>query len=265
MTKLLEIKILTNVSEMFDPKINKSQRLWSINISDKGGSQQRGDVTMFIKDEDGNDIQIMLPSTWLPIDLTQFAPINLFSKSTTFRNYLRSRLIGIVSDDVAAQLLNRPDAAAEKTRVSREISSMQNAPALHEVGGGESVKLNIGAGGVQVSRVEDEAIQKSSSADLMQGNTPALKAILAKVANAQPADMEAVHPELVGFLVSATDAEIKALAAGLSSHTSPVYDYTDAALNAMAEGSPVTADLFASLRDAATSRAPAENISFAVP
>lgn len=266
MSKVIQIKTLSNSQQMFDPKYNPSQRLWVVNTSDRGGTQKRGDVLFMIKDEDGTDIQILIPATWLPIDLTQFTNIGVFAKSTNFRTYVRNQLLVVISDETAEQLMKMPGAIAERNKVDREIEMQRHAAKLSDNIGGSTVTLGVGGDGVQVTSREDKELQRLSNDDMHAGNTPKAKAILNKVANATVSDMEAIHPDLVDFLVTATDQEIKTIAAGLSSHTSPVFDYTDVALNAIAEGVPITVDMFAKLREQSTDpNAAASDISFAVP
>lgn len=266
MSKVIQIKTLSNSQQMFDPKYNPSQRLWVVNTSDRGGKQRRGDVLFMVKDEDGSDIQILIPATWLPIDLTQFTNIGVFAKSTNFRTYVRNQLLVVISDETAEQLMKMPGAANERLKVDREIEMQRHAAKLSDNIGGNTVKLGINSDGVQVTAREDSELQRLSSDDMHVGNTPKARAILSKVANATAADMEIIHPDLVDFLITSTDQEIKTVAAGLSSHTSPVFAYTDVALNAIAEGVPITIDMFAQLRTQSTDpNAAMSDISFSVP
>jgi hypothetical protein len=100
-----------SITELLDEK--DSAPLYAINTSDINGLQPRGDVYITVRNGD-RDQMIKLYNTWIPIDLTAFAPRQTILNSPDFRQAMQRGRIQLVSNSVANDVLQSGEAADEE-------------------------------------------------------------------------------------------------------------------------------------------------------
>ena len=89
-----------------------------------------GDILLSIPGNAGQQAQALkVPSTWLPINLTEQFPKHRILESTDFRNAVRHSLLTVISDETANRLLNDPTAADEQRRLRADAQKRKNAGA----------------------------------------------------------------------------------------------------------------------------------------
>lgn len=93
------------------------QPLWAINNT---SGDNRGPCMFVVERPNSPDRDnVVIPDTWLPIDLENFAPRNNFMQSTNFRQALRSGAIRLVTEDYALELRSQPGAQEEQNRLDK--------------------------------------------------------------------------------------------------------------------------------------------------
>lgn len=71
---------------------------------------------------DGEDVMFQLPSTWIPINMTEFAPRASILNSTKFREIVRENKIILINTKDANSLLATPQAKKEIARLAEAKS-----------------------------------------------------------------------------------------------------------------------------------------------
>ena len=79
-------------------------------------------VVVNITSADGEDILVEIPSTWIPVKLTDYASAADICKSTKVRASLNKESIVIINPDYAEALLETPTARNEATSITRTTS-----------------------------------------------------------------------------------------------------------------------------------------------
>lgn len=81
---------------------------------------------MTMSDGQGNNIVVQVPVTWIAIDLTTQATKQALCTSPTFRQMLARKLLQLITEDQAMEIMNSSDAQKEADRLysrSQEMST----------------------------------------------------------------------------------------------------------------------------------------------
>lgn len=97
----------------------KAGDFYAINTSDASGTRARGKLILGIKNPDGNDTKIMIPPTWIPIDLAGYASPDILRNASIIREYMRKSAIILVDKATFVGLQKHPKYAEEFARVSK--------------------------------------------------------------------------------------------------------------------------------------------------
>lgn len=100
-------------------KITNATELWVVNRSDEVlADKKRGVVNLEIKAGEDEPVHIVVPNTWVPINLAAYTERANIVKSTKFLHAVREGYLGIITDEEADVLMQSPDAQAEMTKYS---------------------------------------------------------------------------------------------------------------------------------------------------
>jgi hypothetical protein len=97
-------------------KDKASSSLWVLNNSG-GSGKQKGVINITIPEGNGQVHTIRVPVTSIPIDLTTQATKNAILTNPQFRRLVQGRMVAIVSEDHATDLLSTPEAQEEQKRL----------------------------------------------------------------------------------------------------------------------------------------------------
>lgn len=89
-----------------------SNKLWARNISDEVVS-----FTMTPRDGSGREIAVIVPKTWIPIDLSEHATRADLESSPMFSRCVNRKLLELVPEAEAARIMAREDAREEYNRI----------------------------------------------------------------------------------------------------------------------------------------------------
>ena len=130
----------------------RARELIAINVSDKQGTQNKGQLVFSISNaKSGNKIDIILPPTWLPQDLTSYASVEDFGDCLELRGLIRNGLIVLIPQSQYEELQKSPEYPRERRRVD-QIQSRLAKPLEEE---STTYSLNIaGAKKVEPEQVE---------------------------------------------------------------------------------------------------------------
>lgn len=238
----MEINVITNFAEMF-----KGANLWVVNISDKGGRQARGDIMLSVKDEQGQDITILLPSTWLPFDLCQWTAISNFEKSTTLRTYIRKGLLAVIDENTAQRILSIDGSREESLRVQELANQAGGAIGdIAQISMGKTTEkrqLNTNSTASVMTAADDEQSGDAGFA----GNTKRVQEMLVTINSTPLTEFEPLKGTLASFLVRSTLDEVKAFASGIDNAAHPCLKFIDVALTELGNGNSLNEDMFKSI------------------
>ena len=117
-------------------RANENQPLFILNTSDLRHilekPQPRGDLIIPLKSE-GDEIIIKIPNTWIPIDVTTFAPRNAILNSPHFRRQLESGRIRAISAEAAKRIMQEPGAVEEARLHILNTSGIYSEGTLNDV------------------------------------------------------------------------------------------------------------------------------------
>lgn len=141
-------------------------------------TRPRGQLFLVLKDG-ATKVDVLIPDTWLPVDLTAYAPLNVIKASIDLRNFIRSEALILMATDEARAILASSDAQAEiadmRKRQSERPLPVQSPSTLSE-------KFTIDTGsGVPKAIVEEVELVASP-----------LEKLVASVNNGNVSDKEAV-------------------------------------------------------------------------
>lgn len=83
----------------------------------------KGDISFAIKGDDNEIVSVVIPKTWIPIDLTAYANKQSILRSTHFRRLVSKGVIKIISNEEASTILSEPDANEEVSRLTKSVYS----------------------------------------------------------------------------------------------------------------------------------------------
>lgn len=98
-------------------KQSKTDNLWVINNSANSELRLSGEIIIPIVDQSGRSSPINIQRTWLPVNLIEEMDRDTILASFEFRKHLRNKLIRIITDEYAEQLLADPMAEVERNRL----------------------------------------------------------------------------------------------------------------------------------------------------
>lgn len=84
--------------------------VWVVNIT---SGKLRAQLVIGILDSSGKPSQVIVPQTWIPINLTEQAPRKLIVESTRFRNSIVKQHIKLISQEEADYLMTQKGAKEE--------------------------------------------------------------------------------------------------------------------------------------------------------
>jgi hypothetical protein len=201
----------------------KNDTLIAINVSDKQGSQNKGQLVFTVSTKSGAKIDIMLPPTWLPQDLTAYASMADFADCLELRALLRNNLIILISRKQFEQLQKSPDYEKEKHRVAQLQTKLSKA--LQD----ETTTFNLNVNSHPVEVKKADLVEELPSDVTVSGNT----SIVSKVRNLvyeSLLDFGSSHQsitDLINYIESIqpplTHADYSAIISKTKDRTNPVY------------------------------------------
>ena len=99
----------------------KYEPIWVVNTLQ---GEKRGTLIMNVQDGMGNPLQITVPDTFLPINLTERAPREGILKSTDFRIALSNRYMRAIDDEEAKIILGQDGSQEEEERLFNRDSEI---------------------------------------------------------------------------------------------------------------------------------------------
>ncbi len=88
-----------------------------LNISDRNKTQPKGQLVFKIPTEGGDDVQVMLPPTWVNFDMLGYASLVDVGRSSQLRQLLRSGLVALITTDSVVKMEGLANYNDEMTRV----------------------------------------------------------------------------------------------------------------------------------------------------
>lgn len=116
-----EIKTLT----IGESERAESTSVWAINVSDQL-QKQKGRVLITVTEGNGSAITVVLPVTWIPIDMTTQATKSAILMSPNFRKMVSQGYVVMISEETATELLNTDKARKEQRRIFSEVHGAQD-------------------------------------------------------------------------------------------------------------------------------------------
>lgn len=229
MSTAVNLRKITNFNEMF----KEGSPLWIINSSDLGGKRPKGNVIIVIKDADSQDITIVLPSSWIPVDLLSYTSLSNFAKSNLFRDNIRKGLITVVDDESAQMLMDMQQYAEESRRVRDLTEGMVNS-AQGGTGAlaGDTYTVNIGGSSTQPELLEANGLTEQEKFRVLD-MVKQVNGITGDFTNAQ-------IRSLAEFLTSLPDRKsVTSFAASLVDKNSNAFVYVDKVLEGIDDGQRV--------------------------
>lgn len=119
--------------------------LYALNISDRNGTQTKGNVTFSIPTSDGQRVTVFLYPTWVPKNLMEYATRDAIKGSLELRNNMRNGLIALITSASAKTLMSAPGYAEEAQRVKGLETKRTGASIASAT---SEISVNVGAGNV---------------------------------------------------------------------------------------------------------------------
>lgn len=89
-----------------------------LNHVDINNRRPSGQVLLTVARENGHTSIITIPETWIPIDISAQAPINMILESTDFTRLVHSKILRVISEEAAEQILKMKEAQEEAARIA---------------------------------------------------------------------------------------------------------------------------------------------------
>lgn len=190
----------------------KDGSLYVINYTDRGRQRNRGIFHLQVIDESGESFAIVVPNTWIPVDLSMFCSIKQLVKSQSFLNAFRNTDLICISSGQAKQILDNPDAQSEAEKVALKYKLNVAAKPSISISTDSSISVNNLPS--QPSSVEDE--------DTMTPSDEKLLGIVDSFNKNQVSDIDAVN-QLKAINPPPRDNAIRESLMRISFTTSPFY------------------------------------------
>ena len=96
----------------------ENQSKGSVWVLNKTRKEERSELFFTVAKQNGTGLdQVVIPDTWIPIDLTQSVPIKQLIANSDFRRGLRDRFFVVITDEYARELLDQEGASDEQQRL----------------------------------------------------------------------------------------------------------------------------------------------------
>lgn len=143
-----------------------NEPIWALNGSAQSEAGQAGDVHVGIPKTNGTKVDALyLPQTFLPQNLTDQIPRAQLLASSEFRNAVNTRLLILITDEYATQILNEDGASEERDRLSRLRRQVREATAARSITQGGTDILNTSS---LLDPAASEAAEKATTPELSQ-------------------------------------------------------------------------------------------------
>lgn len=120
-------------------------------------SNPNGQIAFNCINELNVTIPVLVPSTFIPVDLTTMAPLENLLKSSVFRQILAKGQLVIVRKEEAEQYLDSPRAKSEYQRINKIVGTVV------ETDHSEEIELDTGNGGVETRSKKNKKKAPGSS------------------------------------------------------------------------------------------------------
>ena len=135
----------------------EAKEVFAVNVSDKKNSQAKGTVCISISLEGQEDAEpINIPATWIPFDLTDWAPLSDLARSSTLRSSIRQGLILLITKDSAKALQEEPGYEQEHQKVKELQKRSNTISSDSELSSGDTFELNTGVTAVSRDPIIEE-------------------------------------------------------------------------------------------------------------
>lgn len=105
-------------------------RVYVINASDLEGKRAKGAVNIGVTMRNGETRNVVVPSTWIPIDLSQQMPREELLQSPSFLTNVMRRVILLVDLNTAEEMLSDSANADEQSRIYSEQMALFDPEAM---------------------------------------------------------------------------------------------------------------------------------------
>jgi hypothetical protein len=129
----------------------KATSLWVMN-----NTNPRGPINVNMPDGLGGVTIMVVPLTWIPVDLTTQAARDSLLKSPPFRRLVTSNLLSLVSDESAEAFMENPEAKEEARKVYSYINNSGNLDVENSEAGKVLQESSGDISGFALSIVESE-------------------------------------------------------------------------------------------------------------
>lgn len=126
---------------LHEAQASKTGPLWVINSSPEI-FPPGGDVFITVVGSDDRPVAINVELTWLPKDLSLYAPRKSVLESSFFYKAVNEGLLKIISDSDAKSILNKKGASSEQERLTAQYNAVKHASRAKGIA--ESVTISGG-------------------------------------------------------------------------------------------------------------------------
>lgn len=121
---------MTEVTTLSMEEVNKlpaNGTLYVLNTSSLGNKQTSGRMLLpVIIGNSGRETVISIPNTFIPIELTAYAPLEAIRNSSEFYSFVSKRVLTPINSKEAKAYLQTPEATAELNRLA-EMDALERA------------------------------------------------------------------------------------------------------------------------------------------
>lgn len=90
--------------------------LWVFNTSDRGGTKPKGDINIAFKKGDEDAVTVVIPVTFIPINLADHGDVSTIIESSSFISYVNKGMIRVINPDVDVQAIFNVDTMWQNER-----------------------------------------------------------------------------------------------------------------------------------------------------
>lgn len=147
---------------------NNETSLWVLN-----NTNPKGNVNVTVPDGMGQNTVLTIPVTFIPIDLTTMSTKQAILSSPNFRKVITSKMLSIISDEKAQELLSSDKAQAEMDRIYNYLTTevpielSENAQAVQ-------VELAEGVSGFAMNLANTSDLDEEQVLTTLLGNESAM-------------------------------------------------------------------------------------------
>ena len=105
--------------------------------------QERAVVVLQVNSASSNEREVVvIPQSFLPVDVTEYAPLHDLLECSAFRKSIREGLITIIDEDSADELFNTPGADVERKRLREQEMKIRKLSASRAVAKSEVINVS---------------------------------------------------------------------------------------------------------------------------